>query len=123
MVSGISISQREPTSVTVYWEPDKNLCIRKQYVVHYQLTNLDQCNDQTNNTERPAGTVTTPEIRLQRLQPYSTYTIHVGTEFNDTNYRYRASATFVTGQTGKISFIYLNFLNPRPPKGGCCNPL
>ena len=108
MVSGISISQQEPTSVTVYWEPDKNLCIRKQYVVHYQLTDLDQCNDQTGDIERPAGTVTTPIIRLQELQPFSTYTIHVKTVFNDTNYGERSSATFLTGQTGKISLFKLS---------------
>ena len=102
MVSGISTALPEPNSINVAWEPENSQCIRKRYVVEYQLTNLDQCNDQTDDTFVQAGQVTTPEIRLQGLEPFSTYTIRVTALLNDNNYGSRLSATFKTGQTGKI---------------------
>ena len=106
MVSGISTSQIESNSVNVFWEPEKSQCIRKKYLVEYQLTNLDQCNDQTGDTLLPAGTVATPNKYLEGLEPYSTYKIYVRTVLSDTYSGQSSSRTFVTGSTGDM---YFNF--------------
>ena len=108
MVSGISTAQQEPNSVNVYWVPENSQCIRKRYLVEYQLTNFDQCNGQADHTVVPAGSVTPTTIHLQGLQPYSTYTVHVRTVLNDSTIGPSSTGTFVTGQAGKISFHKLN---------------
>ena len=94
--------QSYPKSLHVTWVAPTTACAADNYIIEYQITNLDQC-DPTPGTKIRFGEFTDTTITLTGLHAYSTYTVFVSSNNSAGSTENNNPAT--TAQTGNISII------------------
>ncbi len=63
---------------TVQWDPPSSVfCPADEYLVEYQLTNIDQCATTSDSPQGVYDRITDTEISLMGLVPHSTYRVTV----------------------------------------------
>ena len=63
---------------TVQWDPPSSVfCPADEYLVEYQLTNIDQCATTSDSPQGVYDQITDTEITLMGLLPHSTYRVSI----------------------------------------------
>ncbi len=87
----------KPDSLSVSWDAPTTPCTADDYIIEYQLNNLERCND--TDGQRTAFTTTTDTlVTITGLEAYSTYRVFVSAR-ND-NVTTENSDTGTTAEEG-----------------------
>ena len=108
LVTNVRATAKSSITILVQWDSDPSPCKQSyiDYVVDYQLKNLDQCSEvMGNHMQLRSSSIST---MISNLEHYSMYSIQVtawrnGVEISSTT----ATTTATTQQAGKI-FYQLN---------------
>ena len=110
LVTNIQATANE-TALLVQWDSDSSPCKQSDidYVVEYQLINLDQCSQVMDN-DMYFNTLTQSTI-LSNLEYHSNYTIQVTARRNGVEIQSTVATTNATTQQGGKSLTIGLFLN------------
>ena len=93
-----SSDQSNPDSLQVAWVAPTTACAADNYIIEYQITNLDQC-DPTPGTKIMFGEFTDTAITITGMHAFSTYMVFVSSNNSAGSTENNNPAT--TAQTGK----------------------
>ncbi len=95
------------TPSTVQWDPPSSVfCPADEYLVEYQLTNIDQCSTTSDSPVEVYDQITDTEITFMGLIPHSTYRVSV-TAMNSGGAAENASSTDIQTEEASKKNVFI----------------